>query len=78
MKQRKILNKQSEVRPSPEGYGSIDAENGKRAYVAPQVNLHYVELEAGCMAVASIQSSATPQITDWETGTSGSGDIAIN
>jgi hypothetical protein len=78
MKQRKTFNKQTEVRPSPEGYGLIDAENGKRAYVAPQVSVYYVELETGCMAVASIQSATTPQVTSWETQTSGSGDIAID
>ena len=78
MKQRKTFNKQTAVRPLDKEIGLIDAENRKPAYVAPQVNVHYVELEAGCMAVASIQSATTPQITDWETGTSGSGDIAIN
>jgi len=78
MKQRKTFNKQMEVRPSPEGYGLIDAENGKPAYVAPEVRVHYVELEAGCMVAASIESTTTPQVTSWETQTSGSGDIAID
>jgi len=78
MKQRKTFNKQTEVRPLNKEGEPIDAENGKPAYLAPQVSVYYVELETGCMAVASIQSAATPQITDWETDTSGSGDIAID
>jgi hypothetical protein len=76
MKQRKILNKPTTVRPLAKEGGLIDAENGKPAYVSPQVSVVYVALEGG-IAAASIESASTPQVTDWGTD-SGSGDIAIN
>ncbi len=65
MEQRKILNKQTEVRPSPEGCGSIDAENGKPAYLAPQVNVHYVALES--TIASSISGESSPSVEDWTT-----------
>jgi hypothetical protein len=78
MEQRKTFNKQTEVRPSPEGYGLIDAENRKPAYLAPQVSVYYVELETGCMAVASITTtSTTPQVTDWDESTTSTDDISL-
>jgi len=78
MKQAKTSCKILKVNNLTESSEQFTVENGKPAYLAPQVNVHYVELETGCMAVASgATSSGTPAVTDWTDDTSTNyGDVS--
>jgi len=78
MKQRKTFNKQTEVRPLHKENSPVDAENGKPAYLAPQVNVHYVALES--TIASSISGGSSPYVEDWTTvdpDTSDSGDLSL-
>jgi hypothetical protein len=78
MKQRKILNKQTAVRPLAKESGLIDPENRKQAYVCPQVSVVYVELES--TIASSISGGSTPTVDDWDPvdpGTGDSGDLSL-
>ncbi|MBP1619206.1 MAG: hypothetical protein H6Q14_3033 [Bacteroidetes bacterium] len=78
MEQRKILNRQTEVRPLHKQGEPIDVENGKPAYLSPQVNVHYVALES--TIASSISGESSPSVEDWTTvdpDTSDSGDLSL-
>jgi len=78
MKQRKTFNKQTEVRPLDKEGGPIDAENGKPAYLAPQLSVYYVALES--TIASSISGGSSPSVEDWTTvdpDTSDSGDLSL-
>jgi hypothetical protein len=80
MEQMKILDKQMEIRPLAEQGGMIDAENGKLAYVAPEVSVVYVQLESTIAASISGSGGSTTTVEDWTTvdpDTSDSGDLSL-